>query len=64
MFAMTPPIRATFLTDATGMVLTWNEECESLFGLTAAQIANKSMSSLFDSSGDKKIIDSWHEFPR
>jgi diguanylate cyclase (GGDEF)-like protein/PAS domain S-box-containing protein len=64
MLTAIPPGWAAFLSDAAGMVLTWNDDCETLFSLTAEQAINRSMSSLFDPGGDDKIIDNWHAFPR
>jgi diguanylate cyclase (GGDEF)-like protein/PAS domain S-box-containing protein len=59
-----PATRAAFLTSTAGIVRTWNDGCESLFGLTAEQILGKPMSTLLSGSAQGEVDAWWGTLPR
>jgi diguanylate cyclase (GGDEF)-like protein/PAS domain S-box-containing protein len=46
-----PPSRCVFLTDGTGIVQAWNDGCTALFGIQAAQILGRPITTLFTPPG-------------
>jgi diguanylate cyclase (GGDEF)-like protein/PAS domain S-box-containing protein len=46
-----PPSRCVFLTDGTGTVQSWNDACAALFGVPAAQILGRPITTLFTPAG-------------
>lgn len=45
------PARVVFMTDEAGNILTWNAACAALFGLDAARILGRTVTTLFSPSG-------------
>ena len=46
-----PPSRCVFLTDGTGTVQAWNDACAGVFGVQAAQILGRPITTLFTPPG-------------
>jgi len=59
MLTTEPAARAAFLTDEAGMVITWNDGCEALFGVKAAQFLSQPMCNLLVGPARQECADSW-----
>jgi diguanylate cyclase (GGDEF)-like protein/PAS domain S-box-containing protein len=59
MFETDPPARAVFMTDDTGSILTWNKGCETLFGMPAASVVGRPVTSLFVASARDAWTAGW-----
>jgi len=59
-----PSIRAVFLTDEAGNILTWNPGCASLFGVAAGAILGRPVTTLFSASGRDAWSAGWGALTR
>ena len=59
MFDSDPPARAVFLTDDAGSIITWNLGCETLFGMPAASVLGRPITSLFVASARDAWTAGW-----
>jgi diguanylate cyclase (GGDEF)-like protein/PAS domain S-box-containing protein len=59
MFETDPPAHAVFMTDDSGNILTWNTGCETLFGMPAASILGRPVTSLFVASARDAWAAGW-----
>lgn len=59
MFDTDPPARAVFLTDDAGSIITWNQGCETLFGMPAESVLGRPVTSLFVASARDAWTAGW-----
>ncbi|MGZ8288261.1 MAG: EAL domain-containing protein [Telluria sp.] len=50
---------AALLTDAAGQIISWNDGCESMFGVPASQVLNTPLASLLMLDGDDLLSGRW-----
>lgn len=61
MFSTEPGERTAFLVDQSGTIVTWNANCESLFGLSAAQAAGENVAVLLAPDAQADWAARWGE---
>ena len=59
-----PSIRAVFLTDEAGNIITWNKGCARLFGVDAGPILGRAVTTLFSPSGRDAWSAGWGALTR
>jgi diguanylate cyclase (GGDEF)-like protein/PAS domain S-box-containing protein len=64
MFDTDPPARAVFLTDDSGSIITWNDGCETLFGMPATAALGRPITTLFVASARDAWTAGWAALAR
>jgi diguanylate cyclase (GGDEF)-like protein/PAS domain S-box-containing protein len=59
MIGSEPTTRAVFLVDDAGAIVTWNQDCEVLFGIGAPGILNQQMGTLLAGPSASQLADLW-----